>query len=256
MVRQRSQEKRESLSWAETIENDPDARPLTREQERELWPLAKGGDEQAKLKLLKSQWRLVYKIAKSYEWTGLPLDDLIGWGMIGLVQAIDKFRPETGNKFSTFSTYRIRNAIGYDAPRNSLACKIPIRFFNKSFRQAEGISDESFERTKYQFCRHNNFISTRTKYGDEIDAISLQSRVEYDTDRDIDEPKLALIVHRSLDALKEPYRTIIRRRLGGESLREISICYGVTHERVRQLESNGKKRMREWIEKNHPNLEF
>lgn len=256
MVRQRSQEKRESLSWAETISKDPDARPLTREQERELWPLAKAGDEQAKLKLLKSQWRLVYKIAKRYEWTGLPLDDLIGWGMIGLLAAFEKFNHETGNKFSTVSMQWIRNAIGYDAPRNSLACKIPIRFFNKSFRQTEGISDESFQRTKYQFCRHNNLTYTMTESGDEHDVISMKSGAECDTDRIIDEHQIALIVRRSIDALTEPCKTIIRRRMSGETLEDICVDYGVVRERIRQIESQGKKRMREWIEKNHPNLEF
>jgi len=256
MVRQRSQEKRESLSWAETIENDPDARPLTREQERELWPLAKAGDEQAKLRLLKSQWCLVWRIAKSYQWTGSLIDDLIGWGMIGLLAAFDKFKPELGNKFSTVSTQWIRNAIGYEGPRNSLTCKVPIAFFQASFRQAEGISDEFFERTKYKFCRQNNFTYTMAESGDEHDVISMQPGLECDTDRIIDEHQIALIVRRSIDALAEPCKSIMRRRMDGETLDEIGVDYGVVRERIRQIESQGKKRMREWIEKNHPNLEF
>lgn len=256
MVRQRSQEKRESLSWAETIENDPDARPLTREQERELWPLAKAGDEQAKLKLLKSQWRLVYKMAKRYEWTGSLLDDLIGWGMIGLMQAFDKFRPETGNKFSTVSSLWVRQAIGYEAPKNSLTCSVPRAFFSKSYRDLRGeLTDELFKKTKYDFCRTNNFKDTRSDSGDEYDLVSLQCQID-ESDRVIDERQIAKIVRRSLDALTEPRRSIVRRRMNGETLDEIGADYHLTRERIRQLEGSGKKRMRKWIEDNHPNLEF
>ena len=255
MVRQRSLEKRESLSWAETIENDPDARPLTREQERELWPLAKAGDEQAKLRLLKSQWCLVWRIAKSYEWTGALTDDLIGWGMIGLLTAFHKFKPELGNKFSTVSILWIRQAIGYEAPKNSLTCKVPASFFSKSFRESQGIDDEFYERTKYKFCRTNNFKETRNESGDEYDLVSLQC--EHDqTDHMIDQRQIAAIVRRSLNALTEPRRSIVRRRMNGESMQAISEDYGVTKQRIQQLEAQGKQRMREWIEKNHPNLEF
>lgn len=256
MVRQRSQEKRESLSWAETIENDPDARPLTREQERELWPLAKAGDEQAKLRLLKSQWCLVWRIAKSHQWTGSLIDDLIGWGMIGLLAAFDKFKPELGNKFSTVSMQWIRNAIGQEAPKFSLTCSIPRDFFSNSYREnRKGMSDELYEQTIYNFCRTNNFKLGQQNTGKVSDIVSIHGEYEF-VDQEIDEHDLAVIVHRSLDALTEPRRSIVRRRMNGESMQAISDDYGVTKQRIQQLEAQGKQRMREWIEKNHPNLEF
>jgi len=241
--------------WHDTIMQDADAKPLTREQEAALWPVARSGDLAAKLKLLKSQWRLCYKIARRYEWTGCDIDDLIGWGMIGLLTAFHKFEPDRGNKFSTVSILWIRQAIGYEAPKNSLTCKVPASFFSKSFRDAQGIDDEFYERTKYKFCRTNNFKQTRSESGDEYDLVSMCTDHEY-ADTEIDQHIVAAIVRRSLDALTEPRRSIVRRRMNGESMQSISEDYGVTKQRIQQLEAQGKHRMREWIEKNHPNLEF
>ena len=176
MVRQRSQPK-ERLSWQEEIENDPEVKFLTREQEMELWPLAKAGDEAAKLKLLKSQWPLVWKISKSYAWTGQSFDDLIGWGMIGLLKAFEKFRTDSGNRFSTVAMLWVRQSIGYEASRFTFTCTVPFRFCEDSYHGKRGgeSGKELLRQTMQRFNRQNNF-TVSSGDGSECGVVEIASR--------------------------------------------------------------------------------
>lgn len=70
----------------------------------------------------------------------------------------------------------------------------------------------------------------------------------------MDDHETAAIVHRAIDALDEPFRSITRRRLSGETLDAIGLMYGKTRERIRQLEMQAKAKLRRWIDDNHPNL--
>ncbi|MEL0059699.1 MAG: sigma-70 family RNA polymerase sigma factor, partial [Verrucomicrobiales bacterium] len=84
---------------------------LTPAQEVELADRIKVGDEQARERMIKANLRLVVKIARDYEGFGLPLLDLINEGNIGLMKAVDKFDPTKGAKFSTYSSWWIKQAI-------------------------------------------------------------------------------------------------------------------------------------------------
>ena len=84
---------------------------LTREEENRLITLAKNGDETAKNKLIESNLRLVAAIARKYFIFGIPIQDLIQEGNIGLMSALNKFNPSLGIKYSTYAVFRIRQAI-------------------------------------------------------------------------------------------------------------------------------------------------
>jgi len=241
--------------WHDTIMQDADARPLTREQEAALWPVARSGDLAAKLKLLKSQWRLCYKIALRYEWTGCDIDDLIGWGMVGLERAFNKYKPATGNKFSTVSSLWIRQEIGYQAPRMHLTCTAPLGLHYPHYRADHGVSEEEWESIKYRFYRGSNFETELDESGDVASVIDMYAKEHgQEADTYAENGELRQIMKDGLQALTEPRKSIVIRRMAGETLEHISHTYRVTKERIRQMEAEGHTRLKRWLVEHYPHL--
>src|ERR687897_610408 len=86
-------------------------RLLEAHEERDLSRRAHGGDREARRRLIESNLRLVISIAKKYRGRGVPFEDLIQEGNAGLIRAVEKFDPEMGNRFSTYATWWIRQAV-------------------------------------------------------------------------------------------------------------------------------------------------
>src|SRR5215203_1185749 len=84
---------------------------LTPKEEIELSERVKQGDLRARRRLIEKNLRLVVSVAKKYRWMGLPFEDLIQEGNIGLVKAVEKFDPDRGFRFSTYATWWIRQAV-------------------------------------------------------------------------------------------------------------------------------------------------
>ena len=97
----------------------------------ELADRIKVGDEQARERMIKANLRLVVKIARDYEGFGLPLLDLINEGNIGLMKAVDKFDPTKGAKFSTYSSWWIKQAIKRSLSNQSKTIRLPIHLVEK-----------------------------------------------------------------------------------------------------------------------------
>ena len=107
---------------------------VTPREEKELAKLIKKGDEKAKEKLITANLRLVVKIACAFEGLGLPLDELIAEGNIGLIRAVEKFDPGKGAKLSSYASWWIKQAIQRATHAKNNTIRVPISALVKSTR--------------------------------------------------------------------------------------------------------------------------
>src|SRR5215211_2269165 len=101
-------------------------RLLSAQQEISLSRLARAGDQRARKKLVEHNLRLVVSVAKKYRGMGLPFEDLIQEGNIGLMKAVERFEPERGFRFSTYATWWIRQAIGRGVADEGRTIRVPV----------------------------------------------------------------------------------------------------------------------------------
>jgi RNA polymerase primary sigma factor len=104
---------------------------LTSREERELSKRAKAGDKRARQRLIEKNLRLVVSVAKKYRGYGLPFEDLIQEGNIGLMKAVEKFDPEKGFRFSTYVTWWIRQAVGRAVSDKGRTIRLPVHMGEK-----------------------------------------------------------------------------------------------------------------------------
>src|SRR5215204_423251 len=104
---------------------------LTPEQEIELAAKIKVGDNQARALMIRSNLRLVVKIAHDYANLGLPLLDLISEGNIGLMKAVERFDPAKGGKLSTYAAWWIKQSIKRALANQSKTIRLPVHLVDK-----------------------------------------------------------------------------------------------------------------------------
>jgi len=121
--------------YSEIIKNNP---LLTRKQEYNLAKKAQSGDQEARIKLIQSNYRLVNKIALKYRRPNINFSDLLQDSFIGLIVAVDRFDPERGNKFSTYATWWIREAALKHINETLTDIKVPAhsRLLNAKIKKA------------------------------------------------------------------------------------------------------------------------
>jgi RNA polymerase primary sigma factor len=122
-----------------------DGRLLDASEERDLSRRAHGGDREARKRLIESNLRLVISIAKKYRGRGVPFEDLIQEGNAGLIKAVEKFDPEMGNRFSTYATWWIRQAVTRAIADQARTVRLPAHVVDSLYRLRRAESSLSVE---------------------------------------------------------------------------------------------------------------
>lgn len=248
---------------------------LTREDEVVLARRIQAGDEQAREHMIRANLRLVVKIAREYEHVGLPLLDLINEGNLGLMKAVERFDPRKGAKLSTYSAFWIKQSIRRALANQSKIIRLPVHVVDKlyhvsraaaRFQQLHGREASEAELAAELGIAPNRIselraVSTRpasldAPIGDDdsarfADVIADESAAMpwQDIDNDATHEMLRELVGR----LPERESAILRNRFGlGETrkltLQAIGRKFGVTRERIRQLQNEALAKLRKMVE--------
>lgn len=249
---------------------------LTAEEEVHFARLAQRGDDSARKRMIESNLRLVVKIARRYLNRGMPLLDLIEEGNLGLIRAVDKFDPELGFRFSTYATWWIRQTIERAIMNQTRTIRLPIHVVKEinvylraarqlaqkldhepSAEEIANILDKPISEVKRMLGLNERIASVDTPIGKDEDKSLLDSipdeQNQDPSDLLIDED-LYNNLELWLEQLNDKQREVVERRFGlhgyeKATLEEVGNEIGVTRERVRQIQMDALRRLREIMRK-------
>lgn len=250
---------------------------LTAEEEVQLAKRIKRGDRAARERMTASNLRLVVKIAKEYNGYGLPLEDLISEGNIGLMRAVEKFDPKHGTKFSTYASWWIKQAVRRAIANQSKTIRVPVHVADKiqkmrrlGHRLAEELGREpddaelaeelDLSESKVAQLRNAGLqpLSLDAAMGTDDDTATL---AEIIGDQNAEDPSQRLTddnmqetVLAALSVLNERELKIIALRFGLEGHKELTLAdigkkFKVTRERIRQLQNSALNKLHKRIRK-------
>jgi RNA polymerase primary sigma factor len=245
---------------------------LTKEEELALARQARVGNEDARRRLIEKNLRLVVSVAKRYRGMGLPFEDLIQEGNLGLIKAVERFDPDLGHRFSTYATWWVRQAIGRAIVDKGRVVRLPVHAGEKA-RKAARVRNElsaelGREPTDEEVAARLGWTAreARAAIGSLSDATSLDQPVsgeesaselgEFVEDEGASDIPDAVIcemenvrLREAIEGMPDRERQVLVRRYGLDdrepaTLAELSVELGVSRERVRQLQRNAERELR------------
>lgn len=249
---------------------------LTPEEEIDLAAKIKKGDKEARAKMIRSNLRLVVKIAHDYANLGLPLLDLISEGNIGLMKAVERFDPAKGGKLSTYAAWWIKQSIKRALANQSKTIRLPVHLvdkISKMRRVALQMSEElGREPTDEELAEEVGLSSSKvsqlktvsirpasldapisdddtTEFGEIVGDMEALTPFEQLRDRNLKDE-----VGELLAVLDEREKKIVFSRFGldggkPKTLEEVGKKFGVTRERIRQLQNIALMKLRRALQK-------
>lgn len=249
---------------------------LTPQEEIKLAARIKKGDKKAREHMIKANLRLVVKIARDYEGIGLPLLDLISEGNIGLMKAVERFDPSKGGKLSTYGSWWIKQSIKRALANQSKTIRLPVHLVDKISRMRrtalrlqeelgrepsdEELAEElSLTPSRVRMMRQASIrpASLDAPIGDDDSnnfAEIVQDENASTPYENLEEKTVTDMLRDMVTTLDPREETILRYRFGLDggperTLEEVGQKFGVTRERIRQIQNIALRKLRRMIEK-------
>ncbi len=254
------------------LEDISDTQPLSAQKETDLAKRIRVGDQDALEELVKANLRFVVRIAKKYQNQGLPLEDLISEGNLGLIEAAKRFDETKGFKFISYAVWWIRQGMLSALAQQSRMIRLPLNRVSNLhkisktaniLRQYLGrdptileIADELGVDTEYitntlQISRHHLSLDDSPSSNDEDNNLLsvLKDELASSPDQNVMDESFVRALGRALDALKDREAEVLRLYFGiGKerpmTLEEIGQVFGLTRERVRQIKEKAISKLR------------